>query len=116
MNWIPKDCHLSSVSFTCPYCGNTVTYHHGSTSASRRKSKTLKRCDYEFCPWCGKEVEPYELNESKSSVRIKIACQKKEILESKSAVLCTLLDDLKCPPNRNCQQCIETAVKWEIVE
>lgn len=60
--WIPMDNHPSSISFICPHCQMPVYYHHGSSSASRRKSNTMKRCPFEYCPWCGKKVTPYRVN------------------------------------------------------
>lgn len=60
--WIPADTHPSSVTFICPYCNGKVTYHHGSSSKSRTNSGTVKRCLYEYCPWCQEKVEPYRLN------------------------------------------------------
>lgn len=58
--WIPRDDLPSSVMFVCPYCFRTVAYHHGSTSASRKKSGITKHCPFLFCPWCGKDVAPYK--------------------------------------------------------
>lgn len=64
MKWIPANPNPSSVTFICPYCNGRVTYHHGSSSKSRSNSGTVKRCLYEYCPWCQEKVEPYraELN------------------------------------------------------
>ena len=59
--WKPRDDHPSGVTFLCPHCGKHVMYHHGSTSASQRKSGTMKRCGYLFCPWCGEQVAPYKV-------------------------------------------------------
>jgi len=50
--WIPADTHPSGITFICPYCNGRVTYHHGSSSKSRKLSGTVKRCLYEYCPWC----------------------------------------------------------------
>ena len=60
--WVPADKLPSSISFLCPHCYATVHYYHGSTSKSRRKTATMKRCPYQFCPWCGKKVTPYRVN------------------------------------------------------
>lgn len=60
--WIPADQYPSTITFRCPHCLKTVHYYHGSTSKSRRKTATMKRCPFAYCPWCGKKVTPYRAN------------------------------------------------------
>ena len=60
--WIPKSHLASSIVFMCPHCFKTVYYYHGSASKSRKQSQTMKRCPYEFCPWCGEKLTPYRVN------------------------------------------------------
>lgn len=57
--WIPKNSHPSSTMFVCPHCNNEVYFNHGSSTISRRKSKNFKHCPYNYCPWCGKQVNQY---------------------------------------------------------
>ena len=60
--WVENDKRPSSITFHCPYCWKKVIYYHGSTSRSRRKNKTMKRCEFHYCPWCGREVMPLKIN------------------------------------------------------
>ena len=48
--WIRYDERSKTQKFRCPHCGR-VCRSHSQTSV-----RTY--CDYLFCPYCGKEVEP----------------------------------------------------------
>ena len=48
IGWIPEDDRPKGNKWKCPFCGRTVYYPH---------FKGEKRCDYKFCPWCGKRIK-----------------------------------------------------------
>ena len=48
--WIRFDSRPKNQKFRCPHCGK-VCHSHAHT-------QTNTYCDYKFCPYCGKEVEP----------------------------------------------------------
>ena len=60
--WIEADKLPSTTKFLCPYCRNEVYYSHGSSSKSRKNSGIMKRCPYNYCPWCGRNVTPFRAN------------------------------------------------------
>jgi len=49
--WIRFDNRSKTQKFRCPHCGKICHCRYNGMM-------TVTRCDYKFCPYCGKEVEP----------------------------------------------------------